>query len=79
MSEKIYITSACDNSKFCSCVDDRCPNHPSNCGLGCTPCVEQCLRLNEIPSCFFRKQKPDMDRKQDYSFEGFARFTLGCK
>ncbi|WP_417029540.1 DUF6485 family protein, partial [Cloacibacillus evryensis] len=35
-----------------------------------------CLRQNEIPACFFRKQRPDMDRKQDYSFEGFARFTL---
>ena len=64
--EKTAITSAWDNINFCSCVDRECPNNPVNCTLGCTPCVEECLRQNEIPACFFRKQRPDMDRKQDY-------------
>ncbi len=74
--EKMTITSAWDNVNFCTCVDRECHCNPANCTLGCTPCVQKCLSENEIPACFFRKQKPDMGRKQDYSFEGFARFTL---
>jgi hypothetical protein len=60
---------------FCSCPDHSCPNNPVNHDRGCVPCVAKCLGYNEIPSCFFRKIEPDMDRKQDYSFQGFARFA----
>jgi len=42
---------------------------------GCTPCVAKNLAEGCIPVCFYRKIDPDMDRKQDYSFKGFARFV----
>ncbi len=80
MEEKYRnITQACDNKKFCTCVDHTCGFNPANSALGCTPCVAKCLAASEIPSCFFRRQEPDMDRKQDYTFEGFANFTLKHK
>ncbi|MDL2298130.1 DUF6485 family protein [Synergistaceae bacterium OttesenSCG-928-D05] len=60
---------------FCTCVDHTCVRHPMNHDKGCTPCVAKCLAENEIPSCFFRKIEPDMDRKQDYTFQGFAKFV----
>jgi len=54
---------------------NTCPNNPVNHDYGCTPCIAKCLSENEIPSCFFRKIDPDMDRKQNYSFAGFAEFV----
>ena len=60
---------------FCTCPDLECPRHPSNHEGGCAPCVANCLQENEIPSCFFRKIDPEMSRKQDYTFGGFARFV----
>lgn len=60
---------------FCTCPDLECPRHPTNHDAGCSPCVANSLKDNEIPSCFFRKIDPDMSRKQDYTFEGFARFV----
>ncbi len=80
MEEKYAnITKKGDNKNFCTCVDYECACNPARCELGCTPCVAKCLAENEIPACFFRKQEPDMDRKQDYTFEGFANFTLRHK
>lgn len=60
---------------FCTCVDHECPMHPVNHDKGCTPCIAKNLNEGDIPVCFFRKLKPDMDRKQDYSVRGFARFV----
>jgi hypothetical protein len=60
---------------FCTCPDCGCPNNPANQPDGCTPCISKCLSENEIPSCFFRKIDPDMDRNQDYTFTGFANFV----
>lgn len=60
---------------FCTCVDYKCPCHPSNHDSGCAPCVAKNLAEKDIPVCFFRKLRPDMDRKQDYSFEGFVKFV----
>ncbi|ACZ19854.1 conserved hypothetical protein [Thermanaerovibrio acidaminovorans DSM 6589] len=60
---------------FCTCVDHQCSAHPVNHEEGCTPCVAKNLAEGCIPVCFYRKIDPDMDRKQDYSFKGFARFV----
>jgi len=60
---------------FCTCVDLACPCHPANHDRGCTPCIAKNLAEDSIPVCFFRKMEPDMDRQQDYTFEGFARFV----
>ncbi|MCF0247884.1 MAG: hypothetical protein HUJ86_04670 [Synergistes sp.] len=75
MKEDLKITDACDNINFCTCVDRECECNPCNCTLGCTACVYKCLQERQIPVCFFRAQEPDMERKQDYSFMGFANFT----
>lgn len=61
---------------FCTCADHVCRNNPVNHDNGCTPCIAKCLANGEIPTCFYHKLKPDMDRKQDYTFKGFANFVL---
>ncbi len=63
------------NVSFCTCVDHECPCHPVNHDRGCTPCIAKNLDEEAIPVCFYRKMEPDMDRKQDYSFQGYARFV----
>jgi hypothetical protein len=63
------------NVSFCTCVDHECSCHPVNHEHGCTPCIAKNLKDGEIPVCFFRKIEPDMDRKQDYSMLGYARFV----
>lgn len=63
------------NVSFCTCVDHECPCHPINHDLGCTPCIAKNLDEEAVPVCLFRKIEPDMDRKQDYSFQGYARFV----
>ena len=60
---------------FCTCPDHECKNNPINHENGCILCVAKCLEENEIPTCFFRKIEPDMSRKQDYTFQGFANFV----
>ncbi len=75
-SEKNIKTSS---APFCTCPDLACPNNPANHNKGCAPCVAVCLAKREIPTCFYRRQQPEMPRDQDYSFEGFARFTLTGK
>lgn len=59
----------------CTCTDTACPNHPTNHGDGCTRCIQKCLRLREIPSCFFRLLKDDIRSQKDFSIEGFASFV----
>lgn len=63
------------DAPFCTCADRECPCHPVNHDLGCDPCVAKNLDEESIPSCFFRRIEPDMDRKQDYTFQGYARFV----
>ncbi|MDR1509214.1 MAG: DUF6485 family protein [Synergistaceae bacterium] len=68
-----------ESAPFCTCVDYKCVCHPVNHKNGCTPCVAKNLREEEIPVCFFRKIEPEMDRKQDYSVQGYARFVRDHK
>ena len=75
MSEINAETKKSWSAPFCTCVDSACPNHPSNHGKGCNPCVASCKAKREIPVCFFRKFQDDMSRDQDFSFAGFARFV----
>lgn len=60
--------------RFCPCVDFECSANPANHDQGCTLCIENCLRGQDIPVCFFRSLEPDMKREQDYSYRGFAAF-----
>ena len=32
-------------------------------------------KKEEIPVCFYRTMEPNMDRKQDYTYKGFAAFV----
>lgn len=60
---------------FCSCTDHKCPMNPVNHDKGCDLCVQKCLKLNEIPSCFFKKISLDRPENEDYTFKGFATFV----
>lgn len=60
---------------FCSCTDHKCPMNPANHDKGCDLCVQKCLKLNEIPSCFFKKISLDRPENEDYTFKGFATFV----
>ncbi len=62
-------------SKFCTCKDHACPLHPTNHSSGCSPCVADNLKNNEIPSCFFNKVDPDYPGP-GYTFEDFARLVM---
>ena len=60
---------------FCSCTDHKCPMNPANHDKGCDLYVQKCLKLNEIPSCFFKKISLDRPENEDYTFKGFAAFV----
>lgn len=60
---------------FCSCTDHKCPMNPVNHDKGCDLCIQKCLKLNEIPSCFFKKISLDRPENEDYTFRGFAVFV----
>ena len=60
---------------FCSCTDHKWPMNPVNHDKGCDLCVQKCLKLNEIPSCFFKKISLDRPENEDYTFKGFAAFV----
>ncbi|MEE1476791.1 DUF6485 family protein [Fusobacterium sp.] len=49
--------------------------NPVNHDKGCDLCVQKCLKLNEIPSCFFKKISLDRPENEDYTFRGFAAFV----
>ena len=49
--------------EFCSCTDHKCPFNPVNHDKGCDLCISKCLKLNEIPSCFFQKKSQLKDQK----------------
>ena len=56
---------------FCTCTDTKCPFHPSNHDMGCTPCIAKNLKEREIPTCFLKKaggEKPT----EGWKFEDFA-------
>ena len=60
-------------SHFCTCTDHACPLNPVNHDKGCDLCVQKCLKLGEIPGCFFHavgEGKPE-----GYTYQGFAAFV----
>ena len=47
---------------------------------GCDTCIEEGLKQNEIPKCFFCKVEDEGPLKsKDFSFEGFARKIMDLK
>lgn len=64
-----------ENKSFCTCTDLACPLNPANHNKGCDLCIQKCLKLKEIPSCFFKdintEKKPD-----GYTYRDFADFVL---
>lgn len=59
---------------FCTCTDHMCPLNPVNHDKGCDPCIRKCLKLKEIPSCFFKDISPDKNPK-GYTYKDFADFV----
>ena len=57
---------------FCTCANKACPLHPSRHDKGCSPCIEKNLRLREIPNCFVKLVKEDVDLNASYTLETFA-------
>lgn len=64
-------------SAYCTCTDHKCPLHPSNHDMGCTPCVRKNQNQQEIPSCFFRLISDE--RPAGYTFEHFADMVHRCR
>ena len=62
------------SAPFCTCKDHACPLNPHNHDKGCTLCVEKCLKLGEIPSCFFKLVDEDISGHADFTLGGFVRF-----
>ena len=62
-------------AEFCTCTEHQCPFNPVNNSNGCDLCILKCLKLNEIPSCFFKKISTEIPENEDYTFKGFADFT----
>ncbi|MGL4484376.1 MAG: DUF6485 family protein [Anaerovoracaceae bacterium] len=60
------------SSPFCTCDDHDCEFNPVNHNDGCNRCVEDSIKTNEIPKCFFLKTGANLDGWEDWSFEGFA-------
>ena len=61
-------------SGFCSCVNLACPLHPTKHDKGCAPCIQNNLRLREMPNCFFNLVEGTENRTGD-SFEDFAEYV----
>ncbi len=61
-------------SDFCTCSDHSCPLNPVNHHRGCDLCVQKCLKLGEIPSCFFNAVC-DGEKPEGYTYQGFADFV----
>ena len=49
--------------ELCTCKNIKCKLHPANHDMGCTPCIEKNLRMDEMPNCFFDKIDPEHKRK----------------
>ncbi len=61
-------------SHFCTCADRACPLNPANHEKGCDLCIQKCLQLGEIPSCFFNAVTT-AERPEAYTYQGFAKFV----
>jgi len=62
-------------SRFCTCADRACPLNPANHDKGCDLCVQKCLKLGEIPSCFFNAICDTERPEGGYTYRGFAAFA----
>lgn len=67
------------SSPFCPCTDYSCTLNPHNHNHGCNLCVEDSVKCNEIPKCFFLKIAGDISDLTDWSFESFAKLVLAKK
>ena len=61
--------------EFCTCTDLKCPFNPIVNDKGCDLCILKCLKLDEIPSCFFNKISLEKPENGDYTFGGFKNFV----
>ncbi|WP_240842562.1 DUF6485 family protein [Acidaminobacter sp. JC074] len=59
---------------FCTCKDKACPLHPTNQPNGCDLCIQKCLKLGEIPSCFYNEISDQTNESGDYTYKGFVDF-----
>lgn len=60
--------------KFCTYKDLKCPLHPTNQPKGCDLCIKKCLKLGEIPSCFFNDISGKPNISGDYTYQGFVNY-----
>ena len=65
-------------SKFCTCKNMACPLHPTKHNKGCAPCIQENLKLKDIPNCFFNLVD-GMELRIGDSFEDFANLILRKK
>ncbi len=59
---------------FCTCGDAACPLNPRNHDKGCDLCIQKCLRLRELPSCFFKLVNPDISGLDEFTLGSFVKF-----
>ena len=43
--------------ELCTCKNTKCKLHPQNHDLGCTPCIEKNLKMDEMQNCFVKNEK----------------------
>lgn len=63
---------------FCTCTDLTCPRNPRGPHAkhhSCDLCVRHCLRMGEVPACFFKAVHADTSSQTDYSYAGFAAYV----
>ena len=61
--------------ELCTCKNTKCKLHPQNHDMGCTPCIEKNLKMDEMPNCFFDKIDPEHKRKGTKT-KDYAEFLL---
>jgi len=61
---------------FCTCPVTQCQQHPSNHNDGCDPCIQDNLKKNKMPACFFNIINNDINEVKDYTINGFVDFYL---
>jgi hypothetical protein len=67
-------------SPFCPANQESKFAMPGYEPTGCDSCIEQGLKDNQIPKCFFCKMEEDAPLKsKDFSFEGFAQKVMELK
>lgn len=63
---------------FCPCTDLTCPRNPHSHRAKrhtCDLCIRHCLRVGEVPACFFKAVNADNSAQTDYSYAGFAAYV----